>query len=51
MERMSGCVTHWIGFRFDNAPTQPPAVNVMDQDLANQIARELHGVHRKLRPA
>jgi hypothetical protein len=46
---VSGCITDRIGFRLDNTPAQPSKVSVMDHHHANQVARQFHGIHWKLR--
>jgi hypothetical protein len=45
---MSGRITDRIGFRLDNTPAQPARVRVMDDDLTNQVASQLHGINGKL---
>jgi hypothetical protein len=44
-------VAYRISFRFDDPSDEPALGNIVDHHLANQIARQLHGVHRKFGPA
>jgi hypothetical protein len=44
-------IADWICFGFDDPPAEPARGEIMDHYFADQIARQLHGVHRKLRSA
>ena len=47
-EGMSGGVADRIGFGFHDAPAEPYGANVMDQNFADQVARQLDGIGREL---
>ena len=49
MECMSGRITDRISFRLDYTPAQSARVSVMDDGLANQIARQLDAIRWKFR--
>jgi hypothetical protein len=44
---MTGRITDRISFRLDDAPTEPAIAGIMDRYFANQVACQLHGIHRK----
>src|SRR5580704_3859632 len=44
-------IANGISFGFDDPPAEPARGNIVDHSFANQIACQLHAVHRKLRPA
>jgi hypothetical protein len=46
---MPGCVADRIGFGLNDASAQPSVLSVMNDDLANQKARQGHGVNGKVR--
>lgn len=50
-ERTTSRIADWVSFRFDNPAAKPTLGNVMNNHFADQIARQLHCVHRELRPA
>ena len=41
---MTGWIAGWIGFDFDNSPTQTASTEIVHDDFANEEARELDGV-------
>jgi hypothetical protein len=46
---VTGGITDRIGLRLDDAPAEPAIVGIMDHYFANEVARQLHSIHRELR--
>jgi hypothetical protein len=40
-------ITDRIGLRLDDAAAEPAIIGIMDRYFANQVACQLHGIHRQ----
>jgi hypothetical protein len=42
-------ITDRISLRLDDAPAEPDITGIMNRYFANQVARQLHSIHREFR--
>ncbi len=43
---MAGRVANWVGLRFDDTAARSSFEEIVDEDLADEVARQLDGVDR-----
>src|SRR5580704_9350265 len=46
---VTGGITCRIGLRLDDASAEPAIVGIVDRYFANQVACQLHSIHRQIR--
>ena len=44
---MRGGVTDRISLRLDDVPAKPAIIGIVNHYFANQVARQLHSIHRE----